>query len=440
MRSFIYAAAICAVSLVSPGYAEAAGERIKRVVSPGGIEAWLVEEHAIPMITVEIGFAGGALLEPENKEGVASFVASTMDEGAGPYDSRAYATKLDELSSRISFDSSRDSFYVGARMLTENADETFDLLRTVLTEPRFDSEPVERVRNQIIVGLKRAAKDPDSLASRNWYARMMPGSPYARRASEETVSAITTADLRDQFDRMIVKSRMKIGVVGDITEQELGEMLDRVFNALPEGTPLELPEIEVRQAGGMLIVEEDIPQSVAIFGHEGLLRDDPDFIPAYVMNYVLGGGGLTSRLTDEVREKNGLAYSVYSYLNPLKGAGLYMGGVATSNDRVKRSLDLIRQEWTRMAEGGLNAEELDAAKRYLTGAYALRFDSNAKIARYLVAAQEAELGIDYIDRRNGLIEAVTLEDISRVATRLLHEDRLFTVVVGKPDGLENDGV
>lgn len=440
MRSFIYAAAICAVSLVSPAFAETTSERIQRVVSPGGIEAWLVEEHAIPMISVEIGFAGGALLEPEGKEGAGSFVAGMLDEGAGPYDSRAYAAKLDELSSKLSFDSSRDGFYVGMRTLTENAGETFELLQTVLTAPRFDEEPLERVRNQIIVGIKRAAKDPDSLASKNWYKMMVPGSPYARSSTEESINSITANDLSALFRNMVVQNRMKIGVVGDIDAETLAGLLDATFGALPKGDALEVPEIEVRQAGGTLIVEQDIPQSVAIFGHEGVLRDDPDFIPAYVMNYVLGGGGLTSRLTEEVREKNGLAYGVYSYLNPMKGAGLYMGSVATANERVAKSLELIRQEWKRMAEGGLSAEELDAAKRYLTGAYALRFDSNAKIARYLVGAQEAELGIDYIDRRNGLVDAVTLEDISRVAERLLHEDRLFVVVVGKPDGLENDGV
>ena len=439
MRAFVTAASIAAAAFLSCfSAASADDERIQRVISPGGIEAWLVEESAIPMIAVEIGFEGGALLDSDEQLGVASFTASMIDEGAGEYDSQDFAERLEELSARMSFEATREQFYVGLRTLTETRDESFALLKTALTEPRFDDEPLERVRNQILVSLKRAKTDPNTMASRAWYETMLKGSPFARPISghEETIEKLSADDLRAAFAEMIAKSRMKIGVVGDIDAETLGPLLDATFGELSEGRALPSKRYTVRSEGGLMIVDQDVPQSVAVFGHKGVDRDDPDFIPAYVLNYVLGGGSFESRLTKEVRVERGLAYSVYSYLNPITGAPLYMGGVATANERIAESLDVIKDEWNRIAEG-ISAEELEAAKKYLTGSYALRFDSNAKIARYLVGAQVADLGIDYIDIRNGLVEAVTLDDVKRIADRMIKPENLFTVVVGRPEGLES---
>jgi zinc protease len=249
------------------------------------------------------------------------------------------------------------------------------------------------------------------------------------------VTALTRDDLIETYGRMAVKSRMKIGVVGDIDAATLGPLLDKTFGDLPEGEPLDMTPIAHSGVSGIEVIKADIPQSTVILGHEGIMRDDDDFLPAFVMNHIFGGGGFSSRLTEEVREKNGLAYSVYSYLNPMDRAGLYMGGVATANERVKKSIDLIRAEWQRLADEGVTEEELERAKKYLTGAFALRFDSNAKIARYLAGLQSAGLSIDYIDTRNDEVNAVTVEDIKRVAKRLLKPDDLFIVVVGNPTDL-----
>lgn len=415
-----------------------AEDRIQRVISPGGIEAWLVEEHAIPMIAVEIGWEGGARLDPDEALGAAYFVSGMVEEGAGPYDSQQFAARLEELSARMSYDTTREGFYIGMRTLTGTRDESFDLLRIALTEAHFEDEPLERVRDQILVGIENDTNDPNAIAAKAWYAEMLPDTPYARpmKGTAESVAALSADDLRASYAAMTARSRMKIGVVGDIDAETLGPLLDKTFGDLPMGEPFDAGSFDVRGGGGLRIIEEEVPQSVVMFGHEGLLRDDPDFLVAYVLNHILGGGGFESRLTDEVREKRGLAYSVYSYLNPFRGAGLYMGGVATSNERVAESIDIIRAEWAKLAEEGVSAEELEDAKKYLTGSYALRFDSNAKIARYLVGAQMTDLGIDYIDVRNGLVEAITLEDMKRVAARLLQPEDLFTVVVGMPEGLE----
>lgn len=423
--------------IVSAAAANAASE-IQRVVSPGGIEAWLVEEHAIPIIAMEISFDGGSVLDPEGKGGVANLMAGLLEEGAGDLDAVAFAERAKDIAAGLGFSAGRESVSVSARMLTENRDATIDLLRLALTEPRFDEEPVMRVKRQIISGIRSAETDPNEIASKAWFAAAFPNDPYGRPAegTEESVLALTVEDLRAARERLLNVGAAHIGVVGDITAEELAPLLDRLLGDLRNEPPADLPPAAFSAPPGVEVIDLDVPQSVAVFGHEGILRDDPDYIPAYVVNYVLGGGGFSSRLTEEVREKRGLSYSVYSYLYPLDRAGVYLGGVATANASMKTSLEVIRAEWRRMAEEGLTEEELEKAKRYLTGAYALRFDSNAKIAGILVGVQAAGLGIDYTVKRNSLVEAVTVDDIRRVAARLLEPEALSIVVVGRPEGLE----
>jgi zinc protease len=221
-----------------------------------------------------------------------------------------------------------------------------------------------------------------------------------------------------------------------VTAQELGPLLDLAFGDLPDASaPVAVADAEPVD-GGTVIVRKSVPQSRVLFGQDGLARDDPDFYAAYVANHLLGGGGFTSRLTEEVREKRGLAYSVYSYLYPLDHGPLWFGGVGTANAAVDESIRLIRKEIARMAAGDIEAAELADAKTYLTGSFPLRLTSNDQIASLLVSMQVDDLGIDYLEKRNGYIEAVTLEDVRRVAKRLYHPERLLVVVVGDPDGLE----
>ena len=427
--------AFIAALLVSP-LAHAAEDRIKRVISPGGIEAWLVEEHAIPMVAVEIMFSSGARADADGQDGAAYLTAALIEEGAGDMDSQGFSLRKEDLSARIGFDSGRDEFTVGMRALSVNLKESFELLHIALTEPTFEQRQIDRVRDQVLSGMKSDLVSPDTQGATEWFAQMFPGTPYGRptKGTPETITPLTRDDIIATYGRMAGKSRMFIGVVGDIDAATLGPLLDETFGDLPEGVELDNSIIEGSGVSGTHLIKADIPQSTAIFGHKGLLRNDDDFLAAYVMNHIFGGGGFGSRLTSEVREKNGLAYSVYSYLNPMDRAGLYMGGVATANERVKQSIDLIRAEWRRLAEEGVTADELEKSKKFLTGAFALRFDSNAKIARYLAGLQAADLGIDYIDTRNDLVNAVTVEDVNRVAGRLLKPDELFIVVVGNPPG------
>ena len=435
----LFSGLLLAAALLSAPFdrAEAAAE-IQEFTTPGGVKVWLVEERAIPIISIQIGFRGGASLETPEEQGLASLLTAMLEEGAGPYDAQAFAARAEEIAARMSFGSDGDTVRVSASMLIEQRDETLELLRLALTEPRFDADPLARVKAQIQSGLKQAEVDPDSIASNAWFATVFPGDPYGRDSSgtPETVASFTAEDLRAIMPRLINRGSMFVGVVGATSPEEIGPAIDTLLSGLPEAAP-EAPEaVTPRITGGVEVIEFDAPQSTVLFGHEGPLRDDPDFIPTYVMNYILGGGGFASRLTVEVREKRGLAYGVYSYLAPQDRAGIYLGGVATANERVADSIEVIRAEWARMAEEGVSEEELDKAKRYLTGAYPLRFDANGKIARFLVGAQLEELPIDYIDNRNDLVEAVTVEDIRRVAKKFLKPENLFFVVVGKPEGLE----
>ncbi len=434
-QSAAAAALVLGVSWVS---APARAIEIERVVSPAGVEAWLVREPTIPVISVDFAFRGGSALDPAGKEGLAGMVSALLDEGAGPLDSQAFQRRLSDLAISLRFQAGRDTFGGTLRTLSENREAAFELLKLALTEPRFDGEPVERIRSQLLAGLARSAEDPNDIAGRTWSAALFPDHPYGRPASgtKESIKAIPREDLTAFVTARLARDNLLIGVAGDITAEALAPLLDRTFGGLPaESVPDTVPETRPKAGGGLIVVEQDIPQSVVVFGHGGVKRDDPDYYAAYAMNYIFGGGGFVSRLNQEVRGKRGLAYSVYTYLQPLEHTGLIVGGVATENARLAESLEIIRAEWRRLREGGVTDEELANAKRYLTGSFPLRLDNTRKLAGVLVAVQVARLGIDYLDKRNSLIEAVTADDIRRVAKRLIHPDALTFVVVGQPEGV-----
>ncbi|HEX6144347.1 MAG TPA: pitrilysin family protein [Geminicoccaceae bacterium] len=422
---------------LAPTPADAAS-RVEEVVSPGGIRAYLISEPMLPLLSVSVHFKGGSALDPPGKAGLANMVSGLLDEGAGELDSQAFRTELEDRAVRLSFEAGRDEFTGSLKTLTEHRQRAFELLRLALTEPRFDEEPVERIRSQIQADLRRRSEDPGYVASQTWFETAFPDHPYGRpvRGTVESVAAIETQDLRRFVQDRLVRDQMTIGVAGDVTAAELGPLLDLAFGDLPAGGPPIEVEAAVPAVSGTVVVRKPLPQSQVMFGEGGLMRSDPDYYAAYVANHILGGGGFTSRLTDEVREKRGLAYSVYSYLYPTEFAPLWLGGAGTDSVRVGESLEIIRAEVARIAAGDISAEELEDAKTYLTGSFPLRLTSNDQIAGMLVGMQVHDLGIDYIDRRNDLIEAVTLEDLRRVAARLYDPEALLTVVVGDPPGLE----
>ncbi len=413
---------------------------IQQIKSPGGISAWLVEDKSLPLIAMKFAFRGGAASDGVEKSGLANMLSALLDEGAGSLNSQAFQRKLEDLATRMSFSTGKDNFYGEVQTLSRNKDETFELLKLALTKPRFDEAPVERIRKQILLGIKRSENSPNSVAGKAWAKLAFGDHPYARPSSGDATSVgkITAADLRDLTKRLFAKDTLIISVVGNIDAKTLGIALDNVFGSLAEKSAVaEVPEIEVNSESRRQVIEMDIPQSIIQFGQKGLKRDDKDFIPAYILNYILGGGGFASRLYKEVREKRGLVYSVYTYLNPLDKTGLFMGGAATKNERVGETLEIIDQELKRIAENGVSEAELTDAKTYLTGSYPLRFDSNSKIASQMLGIQMENLGIGYIDERNDLINAVTIGDLKRIAKKLIKPGNLITTVVGKPVGVKS---
>ncbi len=437
--SFIgrFVLAICLLGLAS-SFAHAF--TIQEVTSPGGLKAWLVEERAIPLITINFSFRPGNAEDPAGQEGVSEFLTGMMDEGAGAMLADEFQRKREALAFRMSFDSGADFFEGSFQTLSHNRHESFDLLRMAITEPRFDPEPLERVRKQFLLNIKEDLQNPQSIAWQAWATKSLPNDPYARPSSgtEASMSAITAVDLHAAHRRIFNRNTLQVAVVGDITGAELGPLLDLIFGGLPEKWPDRkvLPPARAEMGPAVTVIDRDMPQSVIVFGHEGLLRSDPDFIPAYVMSEILGGGGLTSRLAQELREKRGLTYGVSFGLSPMQRVGLYAGVLQTKNESAGEALEAAKSVIARYAAEGPTQVELDEAKTYLIGSYPLRFSSNAAIAGQLLALQQQELGVDYVKKRNSLVEAVTLEQVREQARRLLHPDRMIVSVVGRPKAIK----
>ncbi|GHG82091.1 M16 family metallopeptidase [Pseudodonghicola xiamenensis] len=416
----------------------AAAVKVQEITSPGGIKAWLVEDHSIPFTALDLRFRGGTSLDAPGKRGAVNLMTGLLEEGAGDLDAQAYARKLEGLAASFNFDADADTVSISAQMLTENRDQAMELLRQTLLAPRFDPTAIERVRAQVLSGLRSDAKDPNAIASEAFRKATYGDHPYGSdgAGTEGSVGDLTRDDLIAAHAEVFARDRMYVAAVGDITPEALGQFLDTLLGELPEtGAPL--PEkAKVTIDGGTTVIPFETPQSVALFGQPGIKRDDPNFFAAYILNTILGGGSFESRLMKEVRVKRGLTYGVYSYLVPRDLAAVYMGSVASSNDKMAEAVQVIRNVWADTQAHGVTGKELEDAKTYLTGAYPLRFDGNQRIASILVGMQMDALPIDYIATRNDKINAVTLEDVNRVAARLLKPDQLHFVVVGEPEGLE----
>ena len=411
---------------------------ITTVTSPGGIKAWLVEDHKNPIITVRMVFLGGSSADPAGKAGLAYLTSGLLDEGAGELDSSAFQKTLADESIALSFDANTDSFSGTLTTLTETSDDAFRLLRLALTKPRFDGEPLARVRGQIMAGLKSRRQDPNRIAGRVWWKAAFPDHPYGtpRRGTLASLQAITGDDLKGFTRRTFARDKLFIGVVGDISPERLAGVLDEIFGALPEasGAPV-ITDVEVNFTGDTMIVERPVPQSVVVFGHRGIAREDPDWYAATLLFEVLAGG-FGSRLTEEIREKRGLTYGISAYPLPLDHSALIVGRVSTVNERVVETTDLLKRIWAKFGAEGPTEQEVRDAKDYVNGSYNLRFSNSGAIAGVLAAIQRQKLGIDYIERRTGIIEAITVEDLKRVAKRLFRAEDLTFVVVGKPTGLK----
>jgi zinc protease len=417
-----------------PAHAEM---NIQSVTSKGGITAWLVQDSNIPFTALQIQFKGGTSLDVPGKRGATNLMTALIEEGAADLDAQGFAAARDGLAASFSFRAYQDSVSVSAKFLTEFQDPAIDLLHLALTEPRFDEDAVERVRGQVLAGLRADAKDPGSLASDRFNQLAFGIHPYATKGdgSIESVTALTRDDIVAAHKGALSRDRIYVAAAGDISPEDLGALLDRLFDGLP-ATGAPFPDrVEWTLAKGITVVDFPSPQSTVIFGQGGLKRNDPDFFAAFLLNEVLGGGRFSARLMTEVREKRGLTYGISTGLAPMDHAEMLIGQFSSDNDKVAEAIKVVQDEWQKTATRGITETELADTKTFMTGSYPLRFDSNEAIASILVGMQMENLPIDYAVTRNSFVEAVTLDDVKRVAASLITPDALHFVVVGQPEGL-----
>ncbi len=404
---------------------------IQTVKSPGGITALLVEDYTVPLIAVSMAFSGGATQEAPDKEGLTNILSSLLDEGAGDIKSQDFQLKLDELGVELGFSAGYDSFTGRLKTLRSTRVEAFDMLRLALTKPRFDLEPIERMRAAQLSILQNSLKKPNVIAGKVWRKSVFGDHPYARSVGGtiKAVKALNRDDIASIHKRLLAKDNLVVGVVGAISAKELAKTLDQVFGDLPEKAELKAVKEASLAIGGTQKVDLNLPQSIIRVVFNGLKRENKDFYAAYLMNYILGGGSFSSRLYTEIREKRGLAYGVYTYLGTRDHAGFIGGGTATRADRADETIKILLAEVERMAKDGPTKEELEKAKKYITGSYAIsNLDTSGKIASVLVAIQREKLGIDYIDKRADYIAAVTIEDTKRMARELLSSKPTIIIV------------
>jgi len=432
MRHFILTAFFAVTATVA-----SAAVDIKTVTSEGGINAWVVEEQSIPFVALEIRIRGGASLDEDGKRGAINLMTGLLEEGSGEMSAQEFQTKRESLAASFGYRASDDTISLSAQFLTENQDEALALFKQSLINPTFDQDAIDRVRAQVISGITSDAKSPNRIASAGFNAAAFGDHPYGSSmdGTIESVSALTQDDMFTAHRNALTRDRLYVSAVGDITAAEIGPILDDLLGDLPAEGPALPEDVAFGLDGGVTVIDFETPQSVALFGHAGIKRDDDDFFAAYIMNQILGAGGFESRLMDEVREKRGLTYGISTYLVPKFHAEMVLGQVASGNATIAEAIDVTRTEWARMADEGVTAEELATAKTYLTGEYPLRFDGNGEIADIMVGMQMIGLPPEYVINRNDYIEAVTLDDINRVAGELLDPEALHFVVVGQPEGL-----
>jgi zinc protease len=429
---------LCLLVLPQPVFAL----EIQSLKSESGIEIWLAESHATPIISVAFGFKGGSGFDPVSKEGLANLASGLLDEGAGDVDSAAFQKRLTDRGIDFSFDAELDDFTGRLRFLRDDRGEAAELLRLALSAPRFDAEPVERIRNALLIDIAQDESDPNSIAGRQMEEMMLRDHPYARpsNGTVASIKAITADDLRQFAQQRFVRARLYVSIVGDVSADDAKAFVTQAFGSLPQDAALaDVPPIAPSREGRTRVVDFPVPQAVVQFAQPGIPRSDPDFFPAYLVNYVLGGGGFSSRLMDEVREKRGLVYGIGSDLWTFDAGGLIAGQFQTDPGKVAQAIDIVRTEWRRMATEGPTQQELDDAKTYLLGYYPRNFTSTMETAQVLRGLQIEKLGIDYVTRRQKEIAAVTIDDARRVAKRLFDAAQLTFVVVGPADQIQLPG-
>jgi zinc protease len=411
---------------------------IQQFVTPGGVSVWLVEEPSIPILSLRMAWQSGRTNDPAGLEGLTNAMVYHMNEGAGDLDAQAFFKRMEELNMSFSCGTSNESTFCSSSMLTDNASDSFDMIALAFAEPRFDDGPFERYQREQEVSLQTRETNAQYLAGRARIEALYPDHPYARNTSAESLAAITQDAMRAQKDMLMVRDGMLVTAVGAISPAELAPLIDQAVAGLPESSETTEPDNVTLDAAAEAPITVDLPQpqSLVTFAAPAMTREHPDFYTAVVLNYTFGGGGFESRLMKDLRVEKGLTYGVYTSVNAGDKLQLWSGGGQTKNESAGEFIAAVKANMTKMVDEGMTEQELADAKSYLTGSYPLGFDSNAKIAGNMMGVRLDGLPVDFFDKRNAMVEAVTLEDVNRVAREYLSPDNFTFVVVGEPEGLD----
>lgn len=432
-----FAAALVWLSIMtSAGPAIAASMRkVVEITTPGGIRAWLVEEHSIPLVAIRFALDGGALQDPAGREGLGGLLSALLTEGAGDLNAETYARQLADQGTQLAISTARDQINGGFDALKRRLDASAELLRLALAKPRFDTDAVERVRRQRVVDLENAENEPRSVAFNRWYAETFKGNPYARpiNGTAASLKAISLDDLRKQHRQLFARSTLRVVVVGDVDQQTAIRVLDQVFAGLPALATLQsVPKVEPVRLAKPIVIDRDLPLSTAAFGTPSLQADDPSYPALQVLNQIIGSGDFDSTLMDEIRVKRGLAYAVSTSLLSDPAAAVLLGGMSTKNESMAQAVGVLRDVLAKIAANGPAKAPFENAKRFLTGSYLLDFDTNAKLADSLLRIWVEGKRPDFVEARNATIARVTLDDVRQVARDMLAWDRFNMVIVGRP--------
>ncbi len=435
LRSLLSAVVLAVALLAVIGVRPAAALSVERIVTPAGIEVWLVPNDRVPVISLEFAFRdAGSFTDPPGLEGRANLATYLLDEGAGDLDSQAFQQRLADRVIQLGFDIGIDGFYGSLRTTSMHAEEAFELLRLALQAPHFEDEAIARMKAAVLGDIRRRVVDPAWLTRRAFFEAAFPDHPLSRpsRGTAASLEAIGRDDLIAFADAHFTRDRLVIAASGDITGEGLAAAVDHIFADLPaSGAPIAEHPAEPVGIGTRLQVDREGPQSTLLMALPGIDREDPDFYAALVLNQIVGGSTLNSRLGQAVRGARGLTYGISSYLFETDAADLWMLSSDLSNENVPEALAAVAAVLEAVVAGDITAEELADAVRYLTGSYPLNFTSTDQVADRLLGWQTNGRSPSHIADRTAALEAVTLDDLARVAARLFRETPTM-VIAGDP--------
>jgi zinc protease len=408
-----------------------------QVVEAGPVTAWLVEDHAVPVVSLSWSWPGGAARDAAGAEGTMAMAAAMLSEGAGDLDATAFQDALRDAAISLSFSAGRDNFEGSFRCLTDALPEALRLARLAMTAPRFDADAVERVRARAIAGARQALETPRGQAGRAFWAAAFPQHPAGRPSggTAESLAGVTADAMRAALAAQLRRGGVLVAAAGAIRPADLAARLPDLLGALPEGAPSAPPPLPAFTRFGRQVVPVPSPQSQVIMGQAGIAATDPDWEAAQVVLRVLGGGGFSSRLMQAVRVERGLTYGIGAGLDTMFGAGVVTCAFATENARVAEALEVTKRVWSDLAATGPTPGELDEAVAYLTGSLPLQFTDSRRIAATLLAMRRNARPLDWLDGRTERLRAITAVGAARVAAALLRPDDLAVTVAGQPAGI-----